>query len=147
MGYGYNLKCESCNYYERFLLGEGMLTPSLVIEALDKIEKGEYGPDMQEIVKGDDVAACGFYDFCVCSDCGELHSAFVVEVYQTKDGKPMPEKVISPADTDAYELLMKLPLTCKKCGGPLRAAEGLSKTPCPRCGGKIVKSGGMIMWD
>ena len=147
MGYGFDIKCESCNFSRRVMLGEGMMTPSIAYEERKKMQNGEYGPDIQELTSGDDVGVSAFSELYVCTGCGELSTEMTLELYQTKDGSLLDDVVISPADADGYNLLMAIPHTCKKCGKALKVAEKLSEVSCPRCHGALKRDGRIIMWD
>ena len=86
MGQGCFCSCEKCGSQYNIFLGVGMLYPRIYEELIQSIKNGEYGLEMQEIVKSDEfVAVDAEQKLFVCEKCKDWKVDCGLDLYEPKD--------------------------------------------------------------
>ena len=132
MGYGFKIKCRSCDFEEEFFLGTGMMyypLEKLIHEVVkDKRARGE----ILEILENYKVNEHNFgYELFRCEECDKLYRKFNVEL-NYDEGK-----------------IYKYDHKCTKCKKPLKVVDEkeIEDEKCPKCHHNELVQEGWILWD
>jgi DNA-directed RNA polymerase subunit RPC12/RpoP len=132
MGYGFNLKCKSCDYEEEFFLGTGMMYYPLDKVVDEVIKDKKVRKAILEILEKHKVNEHNFgYEIFRCEECGRLHRKFNVELYYDEG------------------VIYRTKYKCPKCRKPLNVLsdKNLENSTCPKCHENALMQDGWVLWD
>ena len=92
MGSGFGIICKHCNYEFRPYLGVGRLFPAVYNENVNRMKKGELGPEAKQffidhpdgVINSESVVA-------KCRRCGNYDEVDNLTMYIPKEGEEMPD--------------------------------------------------------
>ena len=158
MGSGYTVKCNKCGYSFQASLGCGRLFPTVYQENVEKMKKGELGPEAKEffekypkgVINSERVIA-------KCKSCGNYDEVYDLTMYIPKDDDNVPNEVDFIWSNDikkSYVKYMEYPHKCSRCGKKSKVYKSFDRKAfngelkCPHCDGMMgVELGSMLMWD
>jgi hypothetical protein len=132
MGYGFKLRCKTCDYEENFFLGTGVMYYPLIKIIEEVIKDKKARKEIKEILEQHKVNEHNFgYEIFRCEDCGKLYRKFNIELYYD-EGK-----------------VYKCEYKCTKCRKTLKVINDLKmdNETCPKCRKQALKQEEWILWD
>lgn len=166
MGSGFEFKCCNCGNEYYVNLGIGFLYPRVYKETVEKIEDGEYGPDLKETFESVKYAAIDASKVLFkCPDCGNWEVDIDLSIYAPNDVETVKalkfgEKTVQELGgipyamshmlEEDFHLLKEYKHSCKKCGAEMLKfdeSKNCSILPCPKCGKENECEPFLICWD
>lgn len=150
MGSGYIYHCKKCNKKHQTFLGYGMMFPKIYKELIDGIYKGDFGEEMQKLIKSKpNLAINANKEIYLCRHCNNWNIEFILDIYEpTTKLKEVPEYVTEYDLKSNYKLVKKHIHKCPECGKRTRKLNDNETNclPCPNCKTQMTISG-FIDWD
>ena len=133
MGHGFTLKCKTCDFEQRMLLGVGIQQMQANFALLEEMRDGLHGAIFAEKADAEGAEAELSRELVVCPACGAFEVVDGLSLYITND------------ELDR-EVLAESEHRCSRCEAVMERTAGYRDLRCPHCRGELQASG-MILWD
>ena len=166
MGRGFEFKCCDCGKEYHINLGAGFMYPRVYEEAVEKIEEGEYGPDLKEAFESVKYAAIDASRVLFkCPDCGNWEVDMDLSIYAPNDVERVKalrfgEKTVQEWGgipyamaymlEEDFHLIKEYKRSCRKCGAEMERLNDIkdcSILSCPKCGKENECEPSIVCWD